>query len=108
MMVYALEREAAALEQVIAPLVRRFVRHKLVFVHSALDFRPFMEKKAAFEHLPPLEQVAAFPGLMDWPRYLEERRDLLVAKWRPGRAISYGPGFDGYLAEVRRLACDHG
>ncbi len=106
-MIYALDREPTALAPVIAPLQRRFFRHKLVFLHTSLDFRPFMDAKAAFEHLPSLEQIAAFPRLTDWPRYLQERRALLIAKWAPRRAISYGLDFANYLADAQRIHDGH-
>lgn len=105
--IYALGREPSALAPVIAPLQKRFFRHKPVFLHTSLDFRPFMEAKVAFEHFPSLEQIAGFPGLTDWPRYLKDRRDLLIAKWGPSRAISYGIDFADYLAQAQRIVDDH-
>lgn len=104
-MIYALDRAPQALAPVVEPLSRRFFRHQLVFLHTSLDFRPFMDAHAAFEALPPLDQIAAFPTLTDWPAYLGERRALLVTKWAPRRAISYGMAFDDYLAEARRITC---
>lgn len=101
-MVFTLDIEAASLPPVIAQLGRRFARHKLVFVHSALDFRPFMELKTAFEVLPSFDQMAAFPDLVNWPRYLEDRRALLLSKWRPRRAIAYGYDLQGYADEAAR------
>jgi len=101
-MVFTLDIDAAALPPVIAQLDRRFARHKLVFVHSALDFRPFMEAKTAFEVLPSFHQMAAFPDLVNWPRYLEDRRALLLSKWRPSRAIAYGFDLQGYADEAAR------
>ena len=108
MMIYALERDTQALAPVIKPLSRRFFRHKLVFVISALDFRPFMAEKAVFEVLPALDQIAAFPDLVNWPGYLEDRRALLVAKWAPRRAISYGMAFQDYVAASAQFAADRG
>lgn len=107
LIVYALDRAPQSLAPVIAPLSRRFFRHKLVFIHTSLDFRPFMDEKVAFEHLPSLEQIAAFPNLTDWPAYLLERRDLLIAKWAPRRAISYGMDFVTYLGRARQAVEGH-
>ena len=101
--VYALERKAEAFVSAFAPLRRRFWRHKIVFLTTDQNFRPFMEGKAVFEQLPALEQIAAFPDLMNWPRYLEDRHALLHAKWRPHRAIAYGMPFATYVNTAKDL-----
>ncbi len=106
LMVFALDIESEALAPAISSLTRRFRRHKLVFVHSSLDFRPFMTEKVAFEHVPGLDQIAAFPDLVDWPRFLEDCRALLVTKWAPRRAIAYGLTFPAYIARAEQIVND--
>ncbi len=81
-------------------LMARFPRHRVVFVHTKLDFRPFIEAHAIFERLPSLDEIARFADLLDWPTYLADRQALLFAKWRPDRVIRYGPDLEEYAARV--------
>ncbi|SMX50001.1 hypothetical protein [Maliponia aquimaris] len=107
LMLYALDLAPSTFAPILPKLERRFFRHKLVILHTSLDFRPFMDAKAAFEQLPALEQIAEFPHLTDWPRYLADRHALLIAKWAPRRAIAYGTDFAGYMDQVRQIVGDH-
>lgn len=95
-MVFALEMQGDGLGEAADTLARRLPRDTLVFVHTALDFRPLMTRKLAWEVVPSVAEMRRFPGLVHWPRYLEDRRALLVAKWRPARAIAYGPTLEAY------------
>ncbi len=86
-------------------LMEKFAQHRVVFVHTMLDFRPFMEAHAIFERLPSLDEIAQFRTLLDWPAYLADRQALLFAKWKPDRVIRYGIDLDEYSYRVSAI-CD--
>jgi len=102
-MIYALDMPASEFAPSVAHLAARMRGAKLVVVHSSFDFQPMMAQKQAFEVLPDLAQMQRFPRLMNWPQYMADRRDLLLAKWRPDRAVAFGMTMDDYVAKTAEM-----
>ena len=103
--VLMLDIEATDTLPAVKNLISKFAKHRVVFVHTMLDFRPFMEAHAVFERLPSLEEIRRFRTLLDWPAYLADRQTLLFAKWRPDRVIRYGIDLEEYSRRVSAI-CD--
>lgn len=101
--VLMLEIEGTDTRAAVQSLISKFAQHRVVFVHTTLDFRPFMEAHAVFERLPSLEEIARFPTLLNWPAYLADRQALLFAKWRPDRIIRYGIDLEEYSYRVAAI-----
>ena len=101
--VLMLEIETTNLLPAVEKMIERFPRIRVVFLHTMIDFRPFMDSHAVFERLPSLDEIARFPDLLDWPVFLADRQALLFAKWRPTRVIRYGIDLDEYSFRAARL-----
>ncbi|MDR7126634.1 hypothetical protein J2X53_003479 [Pseudorhodobacter sp. 4114] len=103
LLVLMLEIEPENLRPAVEKLIARFPKFRVVFLHTMIDFRPFMDAHAVFERLPALNEIGQFPDLLDWPAFLADRQALLFAKWRPERIIRYGIDLEEYSASAASL-----
>lgn len=103
LLVLMLEIETDNVLPAVQTLIDRFPRFRVVFLHTMMDFRPFLDAHAVFERLPALNDIAQFPDLLNWPAFLADRQALLLAKWRPERVIRYGIDLEEYSARAAVL-----
>lgn len=103
LLVLMLEIETGNLRPAVEKLITSFPKFRVVFLHTMMDFRPFMDAHAVFERLPALDEIAQFPDLLDWPAFLADRQALLFAKWRPERIIRYGIDLEEYSSRAASL-----
>ena len=88
-------------EPMLSGLVRRvgrrlrFFRRRPVFVTDGTRLTVFREAGEIVEVLPSLTTVGRLPSL-PWGDYLQMRRDMLSAKWRPEMILTYGTSFEEY------------
>lgn len=88
-------------ERIIQVTKRRLSwRYALVYVGDDPDFLPFRREKVPFEYLPSASERARHRPSAAWGGFLQQRYDLLIAKWRPRHVVAYGVPF----AEVVRSA----
>lgn len=85
-------------------LVTRLARRlgwlfKPVFVTDDPDFTLFFRRKLAFEYV--LTDLSAVDPAKRYDLYLQDRRQLLVAKWRPVGVMVYGRSFEATIKDVR-------
>ena len=65
-----------------------------VFVVDLVEFRGLIEENLAYDTLPNVAANAPFAQELDWPSYLDWRRQLLREKWRPAAIINLGLNAD--------------
>jgi hypothetical protein len=61
-----------------------------VFLVDHADFSALTKNDVLFEHFPSSTSMTMIEGALPWPRYVERRFDLLVAKWWPVSIIPLG------------------
>jgi hypothetical protein len=71
----------------------------VVFLTDRADFRPFRRRRLPFEYLPP-PALRSGREPADWARYLAARYELLLAKWRPARVVSYGDSVAAFIGRT--------
>lgn len=83
--------EQDMVEEIIDVILKKLSkRHRIVFVTDCADFSSFMKKGVAFEYLPSHLVQKLHTDTLPWRTYLQERWDLLLAKWKPSHILSYG------------------
>jgi hypothetical protein len=74
----------------------------VVFLTDRPDFLPFRRRRVPFEYLPPPSLRTGGREPAEWGRYLAARYELLLAKWRPVRVVSYGHPVAAFIGKVPR------
>ncbi|CAH1660412.1 hypothetical protein BOSEA31B_12057 [Hyphomicrobiales bacterium] len=68
--------------------------HRIVCVTDGTAIAALYRAGAMVEHIPSRdEQLLRAPDLR-WSAYLQDRYDLLIAKWRPEVVLAYGDSFE--------------
>lgn len=99
-LVSAIGVAAADVPAILAATGRRLARFdRVVYLTDDADFRPYRAVRAIVEYVPPIEDMRRAPDL-PWPAYLEAKRTLLLAKWRPGMEIAYGLSWADYVSRA--------
>jgi hypothetical protein len=102
-LVSLIDVDARLVPEIIDTTRRRLRRYdRIVYLTDNADFRPFRERGAVFEYLPPLGEMTTHAPDLPWAGYLRNRRILLLAKWYPSLEISYGTPFDVYVARTEQ------
>lgn len=76
---------------------RRHANRKLIFLTNNSDLAKLRGEGRIVEYFVPVDTIRRLGGDRDWARYLKDRMDLVVLKWRPDWRIDYGTRFEDYL-----------
>jgi hypothetical protein len=79
---------------------KRESRNKVVYVSDCSDFSLFRWHDVMFEYVPSLSQQKLHGAGLAWPIFLNERYELLVAKWRPIKLVEYGMTFARFIEQA--------
>jgi hypothetical protein len=100
-LVTLLELAPDASEAAVVDARRRFpIYRDLVFVTDNPDFSALRRTEVMFEYIPSLKVQQMTGADLDWKLFLEQKYDLLLAKWRPLKIIAYGVSFEDLIAKA--------
>jgi hypothetical protein len=87
--------ELESLTEDVASLQLMLRDFKPLFVTDSDHWSPFEERGYWFEYLPSADEWARYHDATEWPQYVSERIDLIIATYSPDRVIVYDNGPDG-------------
>lgn len=89
---------AAALDAATATLGRS---HRIVCVTDASPFTDLRRAGALVEHVPARDRQLLHAPELPWSDYLQDRHELLIAKWQPQVLLAYGDSFERLIEQAR-------
>lgn len=106
-LVLLLERSREEIDRFLTAAQRRLDRfHRIVFVTTAADLRPFHQRGKIVELLPSLATITEDPCRGPWQSYVSRRHAIILAKWQPRWQLSYGLDWQRYLDGIRHIETD--
>ncbi|MBJ3777354.1 hypothetical protein [Acuticoccus mangrovi] len=100
-LVLLLERSARATEDFLTAAPGQFARFdRVVFVVSDPDLSPFVRRDLTVEVLPPATRRPLAAPAAETAAFVRRRFALIREKWQPNWVLTYGIGFDAYVANM--------